>query len=186
MFAPLKKHGCGPGKRVGIIGIGGLGHFGLLFAKALGASKIVAVSRSSSKRNDALSMGADDFIATGEDSDWATKHRGSLDLIISTLSASDDMPFSQYLGLLAFGGTMIQVGAPETGLPAFDPSPLLFNRVTIAGSLVGTRKQIQEMLDIAASENVKPWIQTWAMEKANEALVAFEEGAPRYRFVLCN
>jgi D-arabinose 1-dehydrogenase-like Zn-dependent alcohol dehydrogenase len=83
-FSPLTQHGAGPGKSVGIIGIGGLGHFGIMGAKALGCDKIVAISRTSGKKEDALKMGATDFIATDEDEDWATKHAGSLDLIVST------------------------------------------------------------------------------------------------------
>lgn len=83
-FSPLTQNGAGPGKKVGIIGIGGLGHFGILGAKALGCSKVVAISRTSAKKADALKMGADDFIATDEEGDWATKHAGTLDIIVST------------------------------------------------------------------------------------------------------
>ena len=82
LYSPLKKNGAGPGKKVGIIGIGGLGHFGLLYAKALGSERVVAISRSSAKKADALKMGADAFIATNDDKDWAEHHARSLDLII--------------------------------------------------------------------------------------------------------
>lgn len=87
MYAPLKRNGCGPGKSVGIIGIGGLGHAGLLFAKALGADRVVAISRGANKKADALKMGADGFIATGEDEDWVEKNARSLDIIVSTVSS---------------------------------------------------------------------------------------------------
>jgi D-arabinose 1-dehydrogenase-like Zn-dependent alcohol dehydrogenase len=83
-FSPLTQYGAGPGTRVGIIGLGGLGHFGVMGAKALGCTEIVAISRSSSKKEDALKMGATGFIATDEDRDWASKHAGTLDLIVST------------------------------------------------------------------------------------------------------
>ncbi len=83
-FSPLVQHGAGPGKKIGIIGIGGLGHFGIMGAKALGCDEIIAISRSSSKKEDALNMGATGFIATDEDKDWETKHAGSLDIIVST------------------------------------------------------------------------------------------------------
>lgn len=89
VYGPLKNYGCGPGKKVGVIGIGGLGHFALLFAKALGAEKLVAVSRTSAKKEDAMKLGADEFIATGEDDQWAEKNKYSLDLIISTVSSSE-------------------------------------------------------------------------------------------------
>lgn len=99
-FSPLMQHGAGPGKRVGIIGVGGLGHFGIMGAAALGCEKVVAISRHSTKKADALKMGATDFIATDEDKDWATgPHAGTLDIIVSTIS-SPKMPLPQYLNLL--------------------------------------------------------------------------------------
>lgn len=88
LYSPLKHNGCGPGKRVGIIGVGGLGHFGVLFAKAMGADKVVAISRKTAKSEDAIKMGADLYIATDDEPDWATKHARSLDLIVCTVSSS--------------------------------------------------------------------------------------------------
>ena len=133
VFSPLKNNGCGPGKSVGIVGVGGLGHFGLLYAKvlcqfsaieynantvkALGADKVVAISRSSTKKADAEKMGADHFIATNEDKDWATHNANSVDLLISTVS-SGDMPLEKYLQLLRVKGIFVQVGAPEEPMPA--------------------------------------------------------------------
>lgn len=109
VYSPLKANGCGPGKTVGIVGVGGLGHFGVLFAKALGADRVVGISRKSDKKGDALALGADEYIATSDDADWATKNKRSLDLIISTIS-SEKMPLTDYLGLLKTKGTFIQVG----------------------------------------------------------------------------
>ena len=111
VYSPLVQNGCGPGKRVGIVGVGGLGHFGILFAKALGASKVVAISRNSKKKEDAMRMGADELIATEEDKDWAKKNANSLDLIISTVY-TPKLPLADYLTLLDIQGTFIQVGAP--------------------------------------------------------------------------
>lgn len=88
LYSPLKHYGCGPGKKVGVVGIGGLGHFGILFAKALGADKVVAISRKANKREDALKLGADEYIATDDEPDWAKTHNRSLDLIVSTVSSS--------------------------------------------------------------------------------------------------
>lgn len=87
-YTPLKEYGCGPGKSVGVIGVGGLGHFAILFAKALGADKVVAVSRKANKRDDALKLGADSYIATDDDQNWAQEYGRSLDLIVSTVSSS--------------------------------------------------------------------------------------------------
>lgn len=88
VYNPLRNYGCGPGKTVGIIGVGGLGHFGILFAKALGADKVIGISRRADKKADALKMGADAYIATAEDKDWVKEYTRSLDLIVCTASSS--------------------------------------------------------------------------------------------------
>jgi alcohol dehydrogenase (NADP+) len=88
VYSPLKNNDCGPGKRVGIIGLGGLGHFAVLFAKAMGADRIVAISRKAEKGADALKLGADLYIATDDEPDWAAKHARSLDIILSTVSST--------------------------------------------------------------------------------------------------
>jgi D-arabinose 1-dehydrogenase-like Zn-dependent alcohol dehydrogenase len=88
MFSPLKQWGCGPGKKVGIIGLGGLGHYGVLFAKAMGADKVIAISRKENKRQQALQLGADDYLATDEQPGWYKKYYGELDLLISTVASS--------------------------------------------------------------------------------------------------
>lgn len=184
-YSPLRQNGCGPGKSVGIVGVGGLGHFGILFAKALGADRVVAISRKSDKKKDALKLGADDFIATGEDEDWATKHAQSLDLIISTATSSK-MPIVQYCGLLRFRGTFIQLGAPEDGaleIPAFT---LLMKGLKIGGSLIGSPDEIREMLALAAEKGIKPWIQERPMKDANQAILDLNDGDARYRYVLAN
>jgi len=186
VYSPLKREGCGPGKKVGIIGLGGLGHFGVLFAKALGADKVVVISRSSTKKGDAEKMGADGFIATEEDKDWSSgEHANSLDLIVSTVS-SPKMPLTEYLGLLRFQGTFIQVGAPEDHLPGFSAFSLIPKRCKIGGSLIGPPHEIQEMLQLAADKNVKPWINERPMKEANQVTLDFEAGKPRYRYVLAN
>lgn len=184
-YAPLKFHGAGPGKKVGIIGLGGLGHFGVMWAKALGADKVVVVSRTSSKKEDALKMGADDFIATGEDAQWAKKNASTLDLIICTVS-STHMPLMDYLSLLRLDGTFVQVGAPEDGLPTIKQFPLIFKRLKITGSLIGSPNDISEMFQLAVEKNVRSWIQEIPMKDANKAILDFEAGKPRYRFVLVN
>ncbi|KAL2256285.1 hypothetical protein VTK26DRAFT_1896 [Humicola hyalothermophila] len=184
-YAPLKHHGAGPGKTVGIIGLGGLGHFGVMWAKALKADKVVVISRTSSKKEDALKLGADDFIATAEDPDWAKKHANSLDIIICTVSSSS-MPLVEYLSLLRLDGVFCQVGAPELGLPSFPPTSLLFKRVKLTGSLIGSPNDLRELLQLAAEQKVKPWITELPMKNANQAIVDFAAGKPRYRFVLKN
>jgi alcohol dehydrogenase (NADP+) len=184
VYSPLKNNGCGPGKTVGIVGVGGLGHFGLIFAKALGADKVVAISRTDAKKEDALKIGADDFIATAE-KDWATKHAGTIDLIVSTVS-SPKMPLGQYLQLLRNHGTFVQVGAPEDELPGFSAFALIAKGASIKGSIIGPPSEIKEMLALVAEKKLKPWIQERSMKEANKAVVDMEGGKARYRYVLVN
>jgi alcohol dehydrogenase (NADP+) len=185
VWTPLTVNGCGPGKNVGIVGVGGLGHFGLLFAKALGADSVVAISRSSAKKADATKLGADKFIATNEDKSWAQNNAGTLDLIISTVS-SPDMPLTDYLSLLRTHGQFIQVGAPEEKLPPFLPFVLITKGAKIGGSAIGSPKQIREMLEFAAEKGIHPFIEERAMKDANQAVIDMEKGKPRYRYVLKN
>jgi alcohol dehydrogenase (NADP+) len=184
-YSPLVKNGCGPGKTVGIVGIGGIGHFGLLFAKALGADRVVAISRSSAKKKDALELGADEFIATAEDTDWDKKHAGTLDLIISTVSSAD-MPLDGYLRLLRRHSTFIQVGAPDDKLPSFSAGALLSNDTKIGGNSIGSPDRIREMLNFVAEKKISCWIETRPMEEANQAIVDMENNKARYRICLVN
>jgi alcohol dehydrogenase (NADP+) len=184
-YAPLKDNGCGPGKRVGIVGVGGLGHFGVLWAKALGADKVVGISRKNAKRDDVLKLGADEYIATDDDKDWATKNAGTLDLIVCTVS-STKMPLQGYLGLLDTRGKFIQVGVPEEPLPQIMAFDIVAKGKSLGGSCIGPPAQIEEMLQLAADKGVKPWIEERDMKDANQALLDFEEGKPRYRYTLVN
>lgn len=186
VFSPLKQYGAGPGKTVGIVGVGGLGHFGLLFAKALGADRVVGISRKSDKKEDALKLGADEYIATGEDKDWAKKYRRSIDLIVCTAS-SEKMPMTEYLTCLKTKGTFIQVGAPDGGnLPPINAFTLIPNGIKVGGSAIGSPDEINEMLQIAAKSKIKPWIQERPMKEANQVVIDFNDGKPRYRYVLVN
>lgn len=184
VYSPLKKNGCGPGKTVGIVGVGGLGHFGVLFAKALGAAKVVAISRKADKREDSLKLGADLYIATGEDENWAKENARSLDLIISTVSSAK-MPLTEYLGLLKVEGTFVQVGAPDGGeFPAINVFTLLMAGIKVGGSGIGSPAEIREMLQLAADKGIKPWVQRRPLSDANKAITDLEMGKARYRYVL--
>lgn len=184
-FSPLTQHKAGPETRVGVIGVGGLGHFGILGAKALGCKKIVAISRTSAKKEDAMKLGATDFIATDESKDWHRKYRNSLDLIVCTVS-SPKMPLQRYLTLLRFEGTLVQVGAPEDPLPGFNAFAVMGKRARLTGSMIGSPKELQEMLDFFAGKGVKTWNNNVPMKDANRVLLDFEAGKARYRYVLVN
>jgi len=184
VYSPLKHFGAGPGKKVGVVGVGGLGHFAVLFAKALGADEVVGISRKADKRDDALALGCDDYIATDDDADWQSKSAERLDIIISTVS-SPKMPLSGYLGLLRLDGTLVQVGAPEEAIP-LNAFSLIPHRRRLAGSLIGSPKDIYEMFQLAADKQVKPWVEQRPMKDANKAVVDMTDGKARFRYVLTN
>ncbi|KAF2820495.1 cinnamyl-alcohol dehydrogenase 1 [Ophiobolus disseminans] len=184
VYNPLVTWGA-KGKRVGIVGLGGLGHFGVLFAKALGAAEVVVISRTHAKEEDAKKLGADRFIATVDEGWDQGENASSLDLIVSTVS-SDKIPLSGYLSLLKLRGTFVQVGAPEDPLPAVPAFTLIMKAVRITGSGVGSTQQIRDMLQFVVEKGIKPWTQEILLKDANKAVVAFEDGKPRYRLVLKN
>ena len=163
--------------KVGIVGVGGLGHFGILFAKALGCEEVVAISRSRNKEKDSRRMGATGFIATGDDTRWARKHARSLDLILCTVG-DKNLPLGGYLGLLKVKGSLIQVGAPE-GKVSLNLWGLLGKAARLGGSSIGSPEQMREMLDLAARKRVKPWVQEFPMKEANRAIVEFGKFSPR-------
>lgn len=182
VYSPLKQNNVGPGTKVGIIGIGGLGHFGVMFAAALGAD-VTAISHTHSKEKDALAMGAKDFIATG-DKDAFTKNKRRFDVIVCTVNAHD-MPISDYLSLLKVHGKMVLVGAPEQPIP-LQVFSMLLNGVNLGGSAIGSPAEIKEMLQLAQKTNTKTWLKKWPMEKVNDALNDMDAGNARYRHVLEN
>ncbi|KAL7819432.1 GroES-like protein [Trichoderma aethiopicum] len=194
VFSPLAhfgNRGEGPleqrlkGLSVGVLGVGGLGHFGILFAKAMGADRVVAVSRRGDKRADALALGADEYIATAEDEDWATKHARTLDLIVCSISSSN-MPLTEYIGLLKRDGVFVQLGLPDDGQFKVGAAPFAFGRRSLTGSLMGSPHEIREMLQLAADKGIKPWVELWPMSEANKAIVEMDAGKAKYRYVLVN
>ncbi|CAG9988310.1 unnamed protein product [Clonostachys byssicola] len=186
VYAPLRDNGCGPGKAVGVVGVGGLGHFAVLFAKALAADRVVGISRRVSKKEDVLALGADDYVATEGDSHWRTKHARSLDIILCTVS-SPQMPLADYLGLLKYGGIFLQVGAPDGGeLPPINVFDLMQAGLKIGSSSIGSPSDIEEMLQLAVEKRIKPWVMTRPMSEANQAIQDMEAGKARYRYVLVN
>lgn len=154
-------------------------------AKALGCKKVVVISRTATKKADAFKMGATDFIATDEDTDWAQKHAGTLDVIVSTVS-SHKLPLEGYLSLLARKGTYVHVGAPEDQMPGFSMFSLIPKRASIQGSQTGSRQDIIDMLDLFAKTGVHTWNQNRPMKDANQAVVDLDNGKARYRYVLCH
>ncbi|KAL1835058.1 hypothetical protein VTK73DRAFT_6354 [Phialemonium thermophilum] len=158
----------------------------VLFARALGARKIVGLSRKSDKREDALRLGCDEYVATAEEPGWTHKHARSLDLIISTVSSARGLNIADYLALLKRDGTFVQLGNPDDGPLTVPQHLLIMQRLRIAGSVIGSPKEIRDMLQLVVDKNVRPWIEQRPMSEANQTIVDLQDGKPRYRYVLVN
>jgi len=183
-FSPLVRNGAGPGKKVGIVGLGGIGHFGLLFAKALGAETWV-ISRTHSKEADALKMGADGFLATA-DKDWNEPHRMTFDLIVNTASSSEGFELDKYLSLLDVHGRWVSVGLPEGGGQEVKTQDFLKNGCLIGASHLGSRKEVLRMLDLAVEKGVKSWVEEIEIspEGLKTALTRLHNNDVKYRFTM--
>ena len=179
-WSPLRKWGAGPGRKVGIVGIGGLGHMGVKLAHALGAHT-VGFTSSPAKRDAILALGADEVIVS-RDRDQMRAHAGSFHLIIDTIGAPHDI--DSELQLLARDGALVLVG----GSPEPHPSPnvfsLLMRRRTLAGSLIGGVAETQEMLDFCAEHNIVSDIELIDIKAIHQAYDRMLKGDVRYRFVI--
>jgi uncharacterized zinc-type alcohol dehydrogenase-like protein len=180
-YSPLRHWGAGPGKRVAVIGLGGLGHLGVKLAAAMGA-EVAVLSQSLKKMEDGLRLGATEYYATS-DPDTFTKLKGSFDLILNTVSANLDM--ADYLGLLKLDGTLVELGMPENPMPV-PAGVLIMGRRRLSGSLIGGIRETQEMLDFCAEHDVTPEIEVIEASYVNEAYERMLGSDVRYRFVIDN
>ncbi|TCU58669.1 putative zinc-type alcohol dehydrogenase-like protein [Novosphingobium sp. PhB57] len=181
-WSPLRHWNAGPGKKVGIVGIGGLGHMGVKLAHALGAH-VVAFTTSESKRDAALELGADEVVVSRNPDEMAA-HANSFDLILNTVAASHDL--DAFTALLKRDGTMTLVGVPEHPHPSPNVGALIFRRRTIAGSLIGGIAETQEMLDFCAEKGVVSDIEMIDIKDINEAYDRMQRSDVKYRFVIDN
>jgi uncharacterized zinc-type alcohol dehydrogenase-like protein len=181
VYSPLRKHGVGPFSRVGVVGIGGLGHLGLQFAKAFGA-EVTALSTSKDKEAEARELGATGFVNT-RDTAELKKVAGSFDLVLSTVSADQD--WQALVNSLRPKGTLCIVGVPPSPI-TLQAFPLISGQRSVAGSPIGSPRDLHEMLDVAARHNVKAVTERFAMAKANDAIAKVKKGKVRYRAVLEN
>ncbi|WP_058533591.1 NAD(P)-dependent alcohol dehydrogenase [Legionella saoudiensis] len=179
LYSPLRHWNTGPGKRVAILGLGGLGHMGVKLAHAMGA-EVSVLSHSMNKEADAKRLGADHFYATSNPETF-TKLNNHFDLIICTVSAKLD--WTQYLSLLKRDGAMVVVGVPAEEIP-IHAFALIGKRLTLAGSLIGGIKETQEMLDFCGKHNIVSDIELIPMQKVNEAYERVIKSDVRYRFVI--
>ena len=178
-FSPLKHWGAGPGKKVAVVGLGGLGHMAVKIASAMGA-EVTVLSQSLKKKDDGLKLGAIDYRATSDESTFKDLHK-HFDLIINTVSASINI--SDYLGLLRVNGTMVNVGAPAEPLPV-NAFAFIGGRRSCAGSQIGGIEETQEMLDFCAEHGLGAEIEVISADQINDAYERVLKSDVRYRFVI--
>ncbi len=179
LYSPLRHWKAGPGKKVAIIGMGGLGHLGVKIGAAMGA-EVTVLSQSLSKKEDGLKLGATEYYATSDASTFE-KLAGTFDLIINTVSAPVD--WNAYLNLLKVNGTMVLLGIPEQAI-AVHAFSLIPGRRSLAGSMIGSIKETQEMLDFCGQHDIVSEIETIKIQDVNEAYERVLKSDVRYRFVI--
>ncbi|ATB40450.1 alcohol dehydrogenase [Cystobacter fuscus] len=178
-YSPLRQWNCKKGDRVGVVGLGGLGHMAVKLAASMGA-EVTVLSTSRTKEADARRLGAQGFEVT-KDADTFKKLSGRFDLIIDTISAPHD--YNQYLGMLRPQGTLVVVGAPPEAVPVHAFS-LIGGNKRLVGSMIGGIAETQEMLDYCAKHNIVSDIEIIPIQKINEAYERMMKGDVRYRFVI--
>lgn len=178
-WSPLRHWNIGKGHKVGVVGLGGLGHMGVKFAAAFGA-EVYVITTSPNKREDAKKLGAKDIVVSKDAEDMA-KHAGSFDFLLSTISVKYDL--NAYLALLKRDGTLVTVGVPEEPLNLHLFS-VIMGRKTVAGSLIGGIKETQEMLDFCGKHHIVSEIEMIPIQKINEAYQRMIKSDVRYRFVI--
>jgi len=179
LYSPLAHWKAGPGKKVAVIGMGGLGHMGVKIGAAMGAD-VTVLSQSLSKKDDGLAFGANAYYATSDAETFKTL-AGTFDLILCTVSAEID--WNAYLSLLKVDGAMVLLGVPENPVPVHAFS-LIGGRRTLAGSMIGSIKETQEMLDFCGKHDILPEIELIDIKDINEAYERVIKSDVRYRFVI--
>jgi uncharacterized zinc-type alcohol dehydrogenase-like protein len=179
-YSPLRHWKVGPGQKVGIIGLGGLGHMGVKLAKAMGAH-VAMITTSPEKGKDALRLGADEVLVSRDEAAMK-KARGTFDFLLNTIPVGHDL--NPYLGLLKLDGAMALVGALTALEPPLQGINLIGGRKTVAGSLIGGMAETQEMLDFCGKHNIVSDIEMIRIDEINEAYERMLKNDVRYRFVI--
>lgn len=183
-YSPLVRLGCGPGKTVGIVGMGGLGHFAVLWAAALGAD-VSVISHSPRKKEDAMKLGAKEFVVSSEKG-WADKLAFKFDFIINAADMTNDFNLQEYMSTLNVNGTFHNVGLPDKPLPQMMAQDFMPNGAYIGASHIGSRPEMLAMLKLAADKNLKPMVETLELSEAGcaEAVERVKKNDVSYRFTL--
>lgn len=179
LYSPLMHWKAGPGKKVAIVGLGGLGHMGVKIAHALGA-EVTVISQSLRKQDEARRLGADHFYASADPQTFV-QLKSTFDLVINTVSAEID--WNQYLSLVKVDGSMVILGVPEAAVPV-NAFSLIPSRRNLSGSMIGGIQETQEMLDFCGRHNIVSDIELTPIQKVNEAYERVEKSDVRYRFVI--
>jgi alcohol dehydrogenase (NADP+) len=178
-YSPMRRWGDLKGKKVGVVGLGGLGHMGVKFARAFGA-QVVVFTTSPGKKEDALRLGADEVIISSN-AEEMQKQAGSFDFILDTIAVDHDI--NAYLGMLGRDGNLTLVGAPEKPL-AISAFALLFGRRSLSGSIIGGLKETQEMLDFCGAHNITADVEVIPIQRVNEAYERLVKSDVKYRFAI--
>ncbi len=178
-YSPLSRFGAGPGQEVGVVGLGGLGHMAIKFARAMGA-RVSVFSTSPAKEKDAANLGAHDFVLTRKEG-WGAGVAGRFDLILDAVSGDHDL--GPYLGALRRDGNLVLLGAPEKPLSVHS-FMLISRRRNLTASLIGGIRETQEMLDYCGEHGIVSDVEVIPVEKVNEAYERTLAGDVRYRFVI--
>ncbi|KAI8976244.1 NAD and Zn-dependent alcohol dehydrogenase [Pilobolus umbonatus] len=181
-YAPLKRFNVGKGHKVAVLGLGGLGHFAVQWAKAMGAH-VVAFDVVPEKVEDAKKLGCDDYVLIQKE-DQVEPHYNTFSHILATKIINKSWP--QYMKMLKNNGVFIQCDIPEEPLAGIPPLILAGKQVIVAGTFIGPPGEIEECLQFAAKNNIRTWVDTFPMDKINEAIEFVRQGKPRYRAVVVN
>jgi alcohol dehydrogenase (NADP+) len=176
-YSPMRHWGVTKGKKVGVVGLGGLGHMAVKFAHALGAHTVVFTT-SASKKEDAVRLGADEVVLS-RDANEMNKHAGSFDFILDAVAAPHDL--NAYINMLARDGNLTMVGAPDAPLP-IAVIGLIFKRRSFSGSLIGGLAETQEMLDFCGQHSITSDVEVIPIQKVNEAYDRLAKSDVKYRF----
>ncbi|KAI8877573.1 GroES-like protein [Backusella circina FSU 941] len=182
-YTPLKRANVNENSVLGVMGLGGLGHFAVQWGKALGA-KVVGMSHNEKKHDVALQLGCDEYLNTNDEEQMG-KYKNQLTHILCTGSGSD-FQWKPYFELLVPNGEFMNVSMPDWPFPPINMIEMVLSQVKVSASAVGSPHEIEEMLKFAAEKGVKPWIKTYPMSEAPQAVEDFRAGLPRFRFVLKN
>ena len=184
VYSPLVRLGCGPGKKVAIVGVGGLGHFAVMFAKALGA-EVTVISHTPGKEEDATKLGAKHFIDSNK-KDWHKDHAFEFDFLLNATDATHLFTLSDYFSILRVNGTFHNVGLPDHPIKELNLGEFTANGCYMGTSHLGNREEMISMLELAAKEDMKPWIEEIKIseEGCKEALENLKAKKVRYRTTL--